>query len=457
MMTSKWSIACAGVMLVLLSGCAVYHARPISPEQAAAGIESRSLAGIHVKEFLEKNLRHQIAPWPPARWDFAMLAQAAYYYHPDIDVARGEFEIARATMVTAGERPNPAFTVAPEFVSNAAAGVSPWILGIFPDIPIETAGKRGYRIARASHLADAARLNIATVAWQVRSRLRTALVNLYVSDRKETIYQELLRVQEDYVKMLVQRLEDGYISLPELTLARISLARSRLSLKEVQQQIAQNRVKLAEAVGVPASALVGIDISFGFVEELPARMPCGGMRRRALLYRPDILSALSAYEASQSDLQIQIARQYPDIHLGPGFEYDQGANKWRLGFSIPLPVFNQNQGAIAEAEARRREMAARFTALQASVIGEIDLALAGYAKAYETLEAAGTLLAAQKERERSVRARLAAGEDDRLALLSAKLQVYSAVFSRLDALYRAQQALGLLEDALWQPLGLAQQ
>jgi broad specificity phosphatase PhoE len=30
----------------------------------------------------------------------------------------------------------------------------------------------------------------------------------------------------------------------------------------------------------------------------------------------------------------EIAKQYPDIHLGPGYQYDQGVNKWTLGFSV---------------------------------------------------------------------------------------------------------------------------
>jgi len=135
MLISTWTIACAGLTPGLSSSCAVYHAKPISPEQAVAGIESRSLAGTHAKKFLKKKLRHQVVPWPPARWTFAMLTQVAYYCHPAIDVAQAEFEIARAAMISAGERANPALTVTPKFVRNPANGASRWILGSFADIP----------------------------------------------------------------------------------------------------------------------------------------------------------------------------------------------------------------------------------------------------------------------------------------------------------------------------------
>ena len=92
--------------------------------------------------------------------------------------------------------------------------------------------------------------------------------------------------------------------------------------------------------------------------------------------RPDILASLSEYAAAQSAVQLEIAKQYPDVHLGPGYEYDQGQNKWALGLSVELPVRNRNQGPIAEAQAKREEAAARFIDLQARVIAEIDRALA---------------------------------------------------------------------------------
>ena len=84
------------------------------------------------------------------------------------------------------------------------------------------------------------------------------------------------------------------------------------------------------------------------------------VRRLAALNRSDILGALADYAASQSALQLEIARQFPDMHIGPGYLLDQTDNKWTLGATLTLPVLNQNQGAIAEAKARREEMAARF-------------------------------------------------------------------------------------------------
>jgi outer membrane protein TolC len=121
------------------------------------------------------------------------------------------------------------------------------------------------------------------------------------------------------------------------------------------------------------------------------------MRSRALQSRADILVALAEYAASQSALQLEIAKQYPDVHLGPGYQFDQGDHKFSLALTAELPLLNQNQGPISQAEARRAEAAARFNALQARVITEIDRAVAMYRVAQENLSTLDSLAASQKD------------------------------------------------------------
>jgi cobalt-zinc-cadmium efflux system outer membrane protein len=440
------------IIFAFMIGCATYHPKPISPLQTASSFESRTLADANLKEFLQKNLHHEISPWPQGLWDFQTLTLVAFYYHPDLDVARARWGIAQAGVITAGQRPNPSVGFIPQYSVNAASGVSPWILSLTFDIPIETAGKRGYRIAQAKHLSEAARLNFATVAWQVRSRLRKSLLSFYAADQTEIILKRELAIEEDLVKLMERRLAVGEVSQPDVTLAHISLDQVRVSLREVEKQKAEARVQIASALGLPVIALNGVEIAFAFLERFPPEIPSADVQRQALLNRADILSALSDYAASQSALQLQIAKQYPDIHLGPGYEYDQGENKWAIGVSVTLPIFNQNQGPIAEAEARRKGAEARFIALQAQVIGEVDGALAGYRTALRKLEVADSLVSDKEKQLRSVQSMFKVGEADRLTLLGARLELDTTTLSRLNAFVESQQSLGLLEDALQRPL-----
>jgi len=442
------------VVLAISYGCATFKPEPFSPSQTASAFEARTMDNQGLKKFLEKNLNHKITPWPRDSWDFDALTLVAFYYHPDLNVVRAKWGVAKAGIISAGGRPNPGAGFIPQYNANAVSGISPWILGFSLDIPIETAGKRGYRIAQAQYLSEAARLNIASVAWQVRSQLRTNLLNLYRAEQTKTLVQKQQKVQEEIVSLLEQRLSFGEASQPDVTMAHISLVQTRLSLREAQKQRAEAQAQVANALGLPVDALNNIHISFDFIEQIPLTkdIPLKDVRHQALLSRSDILGALSEYAASESALQLEIAKQYPDIHIGPGYEYDQGDNKWSLGFSISLPILNRNQGPIAEAEARRKEAETRFIALQSRIIGEIDRAFAGYCSALQKLETADSLQSAKEKQLQSIQTMFNAGETDRLSFLSSQSELYSIALLQLDALANAQQSLSLLEDAVQRPL-----
>lgn len=439
---------------VVLAGCASFQPKTISPTQSLTSFESRTLTDPAFESYLKSHLPSPAGAAPPKAWDLSMLTLAAFYFNPDLDVARARLDVANAKVVTAGAMPNPTIGFAPQY-SMAAGGLSPWTLGLVLDIPIETAGKRGYRVTSAEHLSDAARLDIATAAWRVRSALRGALVDLYAARERERLLANQHEIQIRTVKALEIRLSAGEASQPEVTLARLALDKVQLAVEDAARRRAEAQARLARALGLPLTVVQDLPLSFDdFHEPLP-NPPAPEVRSRALRNRPDLLAALARYAASQSALQLEIARQYPDLTIGPGYKWDQGTSKWSLGISLMLPVFNQNQGPIAEAKAARKLAAANFTALQAQVIGEIDQGYAGFTKALNKLGVADRLLGRARGQFESSRARFDAGEADRITLLGAEQEIASARLARFDTLIQAQQALGLLEDAVQRPLTVA--
>ncbi len=124
-----------------------------------------------------------------------------------------------------------------------------------------------------------------------------------------------------------------------------------------------------------------------------------------------------------------------------------------FGPALALPLLNRNRGPIAQAEARRAEAEARFKGLQAQAIGEMKIALASYRGSLaELTDADERLMRIQQVREAAMRRAVAAGEEDRLALVGVQVEAAVAARARLDALRRVQNALGALEDAAQQPL-----
>lgn len=436
------------VPLVAVVGCATYRDRPLSASETLDDFHSRTLEAPVLQRYLQDKL--DVQQWPPSAWNLPELTLAAFFYSPQLDVARARCAVIQGERQTAAERPNPTFGLTPGFNSTTGYGadISPWIVTTALDIPLETAGKRGYRIAEAEHLGQAARLQIAQSAWDVRQHVREALLDLYEASQTATLLRDRQAVQDDNVQLLEHMFELGEISANELEQARAQRDETRLALLDAEKQQAQARAALAGAIGIPAQALDGKVLSFDVFATLPASVPSAEAQRRALLNRADILAALAEYEASQSALQQEIAKQYPDVQIGPGYEFDQSDNKWMLGLSVTLPIFNQNQGAIATAKANRMEARTQFIALQARVIGDLAAAVNGYQAAIKKVQVAETLATERRAAARRTKQMYELGEIVRSQVDAADLDSNAAALNHLQARIEALRTQGQVEEAM---------
>jgi len=440
-----------GAACLLAPGCAHYQPKPISAEQNLARIEGRTLNDPGVAQYLRECKLERASESAP--WNLEMLTRVAFYYHPDLEAARAKWAVAKAGTVTAGQRPNPSVTVSPAH-NVTTVTPSPWMVAASLDVPMETAGKRGKRIALARQLSEAARLSIAATAWEVRARLRRALMEMWAAEAQEKLLEQQLAAQQEVVRLLEGQLAAGAITPAEMTRKRILREQTRLALVEARNRLTLARAPLAQALGLPARALEGATFDFAEFNQTPREVPTEEARHRALLSRADVLGGLAEYAASEAALRLEIAKQYPDIHLNPGYEFDQGDHKWGVGLGLELPILNQNRGPIAEAKARREEAAAKFNGLQARVLGEIENALTAYEAARRKVSAASPLVEELDRQERLTERLLEAGEVSRQAVAAARLEQAAAALALFDAKVKAQEAAGQLESALQSPLEL---
>lgn len=449
-----WARGAALGLSALAAGCATYTPKPIAPMESASSLENRRLDDAQLLKFIG-GLSPDGAV-AEAQWDLTTLTLAALYFHPDVEISRAKLALARAGVVTAGQIPNPNLNLSPTYHATLA-NPSAWTVGILVNFLLETFGKRELRVEQARNLVEAAREDLASASWQIRGKVRSALLDVWAATGRIRLIERRRGVQQQLVAVLERRFAGGEIAALDVARERINLNQIELSARDADREAAEARTKLATAVGVPASALGRVDPSLAAIER-PAQTPdvdgltAGPMRRKALFERPDVLGLLAEYEASQAALRLEVARQYPDLTLGPGYTYDQGDNLFSFGLGADLPVFNQNQGPIAEAEARRRETAARFLGLQAKIIGDIDAAVASYRASMRTVSTADALLEGQTQRRQQLDRAFRQGEVDRSAPLTADLELAVIELARFEALVQHRRALELIEDALQQSL-----
>jgi outer membrane protein TolC len=236
-------------------------------------------------------------------------------------------------------------------------------------VPIVTAGKRGHRIQAARTLDQAARFDLADSAWRVRSGVRLALLNYLFASRSLDLLRSEEQIRGDQVNILERRFSVGEIPRPEVDLARIELSKTHLAINSAEGRLAESRAALAASIGIPVAGLQGLDFKWPDLDSPPSAeslLPAE-IQRDAVLNRLDVRRALAQYGAAEADLQLEISKQYPDLQIGPGYTYEERNSFFVIGFSTTLPLFNRNQGPIAQAEARRKEAGASFLEKQAQV------------------------------------------------------------------------------------------
>lgn len=448
-------LAACAASVALLAGCASYRPAPVDPAVTRAQWQARRLDDPALAARLRPWLpSRDHGRWPPERYGPAELVLAALALNPDLVEARAHLAEASAAVRTARARPNPSLGLALERYTQAQADSAPWLWGFSLDFLLEDPLRRRLRVQLADQGVRAARLDYAEKLWAVRTAVRTALAQRWIADRQHALAGRTVAAAEALVQAARQRVALGE-DTPQVALqAEQTLAQARRDQAGATQAVAGAQARLARAIGVPTQALQGLDVRWEDFDR-PVAPPGAALDRladHALLARADLERALVDYASRETELQQQVRAQYPQLSVGPGYTYDHGLRKLTFNASVGLPLFDRNQGPIAEARARREAAAAHVRAVQADIASAIDAARARYAAALPALAAARAGRQAAERARGQVERAFALGAVDRSAMLEAQLGALAAAQSELGALDTSRQAEAALEDALRAPL-----
>jgi cobalt-zinc-cadmium efflux system outer membrane protein len=107
------------------------------------------------------------------------------------------------------------------------------------------------------------------------------------------------------------------------------------------------------------------------------------------------LSALRmSFWESDAELRLELAKQYPDLNLGFGFEQYPGekTQTFEIGIGLELPIFDRNQQGIAHAVAARKATKAAYEAKLSALLTELELGVRTYALHLRRVEALDELV-----------------------------------------------------------------
>jgi cobalt-zinc-cadmium efflux system outer membrane protein len=287
------------------------------------------------------------APGPEGRpMNLADLQRLAALYSPAIKNAQAAVEAAKGTVKQAGAYPNPSFFFEQDTVETGPAGYE----GFGVDQVIKTGNK--LKLQQAAAMMDLLNARLALkraysdLAYQVRTNYFAVLVALEGVKVSEALYQftnEIYRVQVELV--------EGTIAAPYEPLQLRPLAiQARFNLIQAQNQYLASWKQLAATLGLrdmPPTELVGrVDMPvpvFDYNDTL-ARM---------LANHTDVLTAYNNLQKARYNLKLAKIAPLPDVDVHVLVQKDYTTPPFQvvhsLAVTVPVPVWDQNQGNIKQA------------------------------------------------------------------------------------------------------------
>jgi outer membrane protein, heavy metal efflux system len=446
------------------TGCAneQYQAKPLDSAQTSAKLLNKDAANADFKTYLIKQ-GYAEKDLPFAEWGLNELTLCALQFNSKLEVAKSQLALANASLATAGQHQNPTLGGSIAHSNQKNGDIRPWAYGLNVEIPIETTNKREIRVEEAQHLAEAARIDVADAAWQLRSQIAKDLLRYHENIALQKQLTEEVKTQDVLLKILEKRAQLGALSNTELNAAKLQQQKTLFSLNSEIAKSAETRAALAADVGLSTDKFNQLNLKPFDLESTLARQTemlnaptSQNLQEKALLNRLDIRRSLAKYAAAESKIKLEIAKQTPDISLSPGIAFEFGDSIWSLGFSSLLSLLNKNnylnQSLITEATALRDIEGAQFEALQAKIIGDLSQNLAAYQTSLQNINQIKLQQTAQTQYSQKLQKQLDAGLIDRLALTQNALNTSLLEQQLLNAQFSNLNAALAIEDMLQHPL-----
>lgn len=318
--------------------------------------------------------------------DLIIRALAA---NAELQAARLNIERARARLTQAGLRPNPTLDFERQRGVFNSPGERVTTVGV--SIPFEMGGKRGRRLNLAQAELEVAEADVADRERRLAAEVRTAYVEALAAQRELAITEGLNRLDMQTVKVVEARVTEGDAAPLEANLLRVELdrLRSRRALIEGRMQAALLKLKLLAGMPLSQTLQVREDLAQLVLRAPPATLEA--TIEIALRTRPDLRLARVTEEAAQAGLKLAQAQAVPDIIVSARYGTNQSTfdstpigsltdrdKLFAVGVSIPIPIFNRNQGAKAEAATTIVQAQRRREFIEAVVRAEVSSALARY-------------------------------------------------------------------------------
>jgi cobalt-zinc-cadmium efflux system outer membrane protein len=270
----------------------------------------------------------------------------------DLIIASYGVDAAKGRQITARLYPNPTLSVN-TFSSytqgcniNKCGAVAPTLSQLF-----EVAGRRGYR-------TDAAALDTMSIEARFEDTVRQLGFTLKETYFRVQRHRGHLAVDQEVQGVLLKLLQ-GYSGEGKMGASDLDRVRLGLMAVNADSEVLRDLQRIEEVSGdlrmmlrIPPDVELELETNLSYRTAEPSFVQ---LLDYALENRPDIRAKRLTRDKRKTELQLAKAVRYPNVTTELGYMVQgphgpDNQQQWALNFSVPLPVFNRNQGGIVEAE-----------------------------------------------------------------------------------------------------------
>jgi len=382
---------------------------------------------------------------PAAPLTMEAAIRLALEVNPTIAAARREIEATEAQILQGSLRPNPGFSYAAENAGRISRSSSAQV-----ELPIERGDKRAARVDAAQRGRDVAVSDLSGRQLKVRAAVMAAFFEVLAAQELTALAQDSVSLARRATDIAAKRVVAGKVSPVEETKARVAEAGTRVALTQAQSELRNARRRLSSLWG---NASPRFSEAQGNVDLLPA-VPARESIELRLGTSPSVQRAQLELERRKSLVNVEQSKTVQDVTVSVGIQRREEAQheQMRFGISIPIPLFNRNQGNLLEALRREDKARDELVATRIALASDVYQVIERLGARRQEVDLLRTeVVPGAKSAYEAATIGFENGKFSFLEVLDAQRTFFSAKSQYLNALAAVHRAVTDLEGILGQP------
>lgn len=326
---------------------------------------------------LALSLKQAPAQTVPPALTLQQTVALARNQNPELLAARRNLESTRAEEITASLRQNPVLGISGSDVTLPANNpASPYSYSVDMSRLFERGQKRRWRLDSARATTKVTESQYKDLERQTILNVEQAFTNMLLAKSALELADKNLISYRKTVDLSRVRFDAGALSRTDFERIDLQLASFESDHSNAQVNLVQNSDQLQLLLGAnhpdPRFQIAGTLAPPQLIVSLPT------LEHKALAARPDYLAAQQAIQVANANVRLAYANGTADPTADAGYERSGNYNSFGFGLSIPLRIFDRNQGEKQAAQFTAQANRFSEVAARNQVLSDVDQAWAGY-------------------------------------------------------------------------------